>query len=108
MVNYVITSDSDAILTPHTLLHAVSTVRDFWGDGLLGFLGVPSSVYDQIRHSQSYYSEDERRMAGLQYYLQTLPGVSWRIAGELWYMEEHTTLETVRLYLPHNPGECVR
>ena len=61
----------------------------------------------QIRHSQSYSSEDAKRMAGLEYYLKTVPGASWgRIAGVLWHMKEHTALETVRKHLPHKPGEC--
>ena len=85
----------------------MSTVREFWGyDGLLYYLGVPSAVIEQIRSSQSYSSEDEKRVAGLQYYLQTVPGASWgRIAGVLWHMEEHTALETVREYLPHKHGK---
>ena len=97
----------DVSLTPHTLLHAVSTVRRLWNiGGLLQHLGVPGSVIFQINRSQSYSSEDEKRMAGLQYCLQTLPGVSWgRIAGVLWEMEEHTALETVRQYLPPKHGE---
>ena len=96
----------DASLTPHTLLPPLSTVRKFWLGGLLGWVGVPVSVMDQIIASQSYSSEDEKRVAGLQYYLQTLPGASWgRIAGALWYLEEHTALETVRQYLPHTHGE---
>ena len=94
----------DASLTPHTLLPPLSTVRELWD--LLSCLGVPVSVMDQIRASQSYSSEDEKRVAGLQYYLQTLPGASWvRIASALWFMEEHTALETVRQYLPHTHGE---
>ena len=100
----------DLSLTPETLFHAVSTVTDFWDDddGLLYYLTVPGPVRDQITASPSYSSEDETRMAGLQYYLQTVPGVSWgRIAGVLWYMEEHTALEIVRQYLPHKHGECV-
>ena len=98
----------DASLTPHTLLPPLSTVRKFWGiGGLLSNLLVPEPVMDQIRASQSYSSEDEKRVAGLQYYLQTVPGASWgRIAGVLWLMEEHTALETVRQYLPHTHGEC--
>ena len=85
----------------------MSTVREFWGYyGLLQYLGVPSAVIDQIISSQSYSSEDEKRVAGLQYYLQTVPGASWgRIAGVLWYVEEHTALETVREYLPHKHGK---
>ena len=97
----------DASLTPHTLLPPLSTVWEFWEyNGLLSYLGVPQSVIDQIRASQSYSNEDEKRVAGLQYYLQTLPGASWgTIASVLWYMEEHTALETVRQYLPHTHGE---
>ena len=64
------------------------------------------SVVNRIEHNQSYASEDEKVMAGLQYYLQTVPGVSWgRIAGVLWRLEEHTTLETVSQYLPPTLGE---
>ena len=99
----------DTSLTPHTLLHAVSTVRDFWEiNGLLYYLGVPYYVRLEIRDSPSYSSEDEKRTAVLQYSLQTLPGMSWgRIAGVLWRLEEHTALETVRQYLPHKPGDYI-
>ena len=83
----------------------MATVEYFW-DVLLEFLGVPRSVRDQIIASRPYSSEEEERVAGLQYCLQTVPGVSWgRIAGVLWYMEEHTALETVRQYLPHTHGQ---
>ncbi|CAI8046504.1 hypothetical protein GBAR_LOCUS25733 [Geodia barretti] len=97
---------TDDSLTPHSVARAVAIVRQFWGieleTGLLECLGVPVSVMSQIRDSRSYSSEEEKRVAGLQYCLQTVPGVSWgRIAGVLWYLEEHTALETVRQYLPH-------
>ena len=99
---------SDNSLTPHTLLHAVSTVRNFWVGGLLTYLGVPPSVQIEIRDSPSYSSEDDKRTAVLQYSLQTLPGMSWgKIAGVLWRLEEHTALETVRQYLPHKPGDYI-
>ena len=95
-------------LTPHTLLHAVSTVRSFWVGGLLILLGVPNSVRYEIRDSPSYSSEDDKMTAVLQYSLQTLPGMSWGIiAGVLWFLEEHTALETVRQYLPHKPGDYI-
>ena len=96
----------DDSLTPHTLLPAVSSVRLFWRRdddewGLLERLGVPYSVMDDIMASPSHSTEEEKRIAGLQYYLQTLPGASWEtIAGELWFMEEHTALEEVRQHLP--------
>ena len=99
----------DDSLTPHTLLPAVSTVTEFWTTdddvGLLERLFVPESVND-IRANPSYSTEEEKRIAGLQYYLQTVPGASWEmIAGVLWGMEEHTALEEVRKYLPSTHGE---
>ena len=103
----------DDSLTPHTLLPAVSTVTEFWETdddaeyaGLLQGLGVPHSVNDDIRANPSYPTEEEKRVAGLQYYLQTVPGALWeRLAGELWSLEEHTALEEVRQYLPSTHGE---
>ena len=99
----------DTSLTPHTLLHAVSTVRNFWDYGwLLTWLDVPDSVRNEIRASPSFSSEDEKKTAVLQYSIQTLPGMSWgKIAGVLWYLEEHTALEAVRQYLPHKPGDYI-
>ena len=85
----------------------MSSVGEFWDDdGLLYYLNVPDSLQDQIRGSLAYSSEEERRVAGIEYYLQTVPGASWgRVAGMLWYMGEHTALEAVRQYLPHKHGE---
>ena len=80
-------------------------MRVFW-DGLLDWLDVPLSVRDKIRDSSAYSSEEERRVVGIEYYLQTVPGASWgRVAGMLWYQGEHTALEAVRKYLPHKHGE---
>ena len=100
----------DDSLTPHTLLPAVSTVTEFWktddNGGLLKRLLVPDSVMDDIRANPSYSTEEEKRIVGLQYYLQTVPGASWEhIAGALWWMEEHTALEEVRQNLPSTHGE---
>ena len=100
----------DDSLTPHTLLPAVSTVTEFWDSddeyGLLERLSVPYSVMDDIRASPLYSTEEEKRIAGLQYYLHTVPSASWEnIAGVLWGLEEHTALEEVRQYLPPAHGE---
>ena len=74
--------------------------------GLLDELLVPKIVMDDIRANPSYSTEEEKRIAGLQYYLQTVPGASWeRIAGVLWQTQEHTALEGVRQYLPSTHGE---
>ena len=85
-------------------------MTEFWrtdgSDGLLDGLIVPDSVMDDIMANPSYSTEEEKKIAGLQYYLQTLPGASWEdIAGTLWFMEEHTALEEVRQYLPSAHGE---
>ena len=86
----------DITFTVYILLHAVSTVREFWDD-LLYYLGVPRAVIGQIKYCQSHSSEAEKRVAGLQYYLQTqtVPCASWwRIASVLWWMEEHAIYHT--------------
>ena len=81
-------------------------MRNFWYGGLLDWLGVPSSVQTQIKQNPSYSTEDEKKRAVLKYSLQTLPGMSWgRIAGVLWFLDEHTTLETVKKQLSHRPGK---
>ena len=89
---------------------AVSTVTRFWRSddewGLLERLDVHYSVMDDIRASPLYSTEEEKRIAGLQYYLHTVPSASWEdIAGVLWRLEEHTALEEVRQYLPPAHGE---
>ena len=85
----------------------MATVRHFWDvSGLLSFVGVPWSVREQIRASESYSSEEEMKLAVLQYCLQTVPGVSWGlIAGVCWRLNEHEALETVRKYLQDKHGQ---
>ena len=104
MILHVFTSDVS--ITPQKLLEMLSAVK-FWGvDGLLVHLGVPVSVVEQIKDSQSYTCEEEKRLAGLQYYLNTVPGASWAsIASVLWQLEEHSALTIVRQYLPPSHGK---
>ena len=92
----------------------MSTVTEFWRTddddyddlGMLERLLVPESVINDIMANPSYSTEEEKRIAGLQYYLQTVPGASWEnIAGALWQFEEHTPLEEVRQYLPSTHDE---
>ena len=100
----------DTSLTLDTLLHAVSTVTNFsiTESRLLPYLGVPSSVWNEIRANPSYSSEADKRKAVLQYSLQTLPGMSWgKIAGALWKLEEKTALKTVKQYLRHK-GDYIK
>ena len=82
------------------------SVGEFWDAGLLFYLDVPDSVQDQIRNSSAYSSEEEKRVAGVEYYLQTAPGASWgRVAGVLWFLGEHAALEAVKQFPPHKHGE---
>ena len=91
----------DESLTPKKLLHVFSDVSKFWDIGLWDWLGVPDSVWTQIRDCESYSSGDEKKMAVLQYCIHTLPGVSWgRIAGALWRLKEDKALKTIKQYLP--------
>ena len=91
----------DDSLTPHTLLPAVSTVTEFWRRdddeyGLLERLGVPYSVMYNIRASPLYSTEEEKRIASLQYYLHTVPSASWEeVAGVLWGLEEHRKSDNI-------------
>lgn len=94
----------DTSLTPDELLDALSTMdeSDFWN--VISLFGVPLSVKNEICKGQSDSCEKRRR--GLEYFLQTVPGVSWEmIAGVLWFKEEHMALKTVRRYLPHKQGD---
>ena len=81
----------------------MSSVTQFWEYGLPSLLGVPYSVRSQIRDSSAYSSEEEKRMAGVEYYLQTVPGASWgRVAGVLWFLGEHAALEAVKQFPPQS------
>ena len=95
-------STSDASLTPQNIFQATSNV-DY---GVLDLrLEVPYSVYLQINANPSYPTEEKRREAMIVYYLNTIPLASWAtLAGRLYRMEEHVSLEAVRKYLHHTTG----
>ena len=95
----------DASLTPHNILTTTSTV-DLYGLGsLYACLGLPVSVYYQIRDNLSY-STEEKREAVIAYFLNTIPLASWAtLAGPLYRKEENVSLEAVRKYLHHTTGQ---
>ena len=75
-------------------------------DGLVGFLGLPVSVYYQIRDNSSYSTEEEKREAMIAYFLNTIPLASWAtLAGGLYREEKSVSLEAVRKYLHHTTGQ---
>ena len=70
----------------------LSTVGQFWN--VLKYLRVPGTVIDQIKCRK--LGEVEEKVEGLRYYLETVPGASWgRIAGALWFAEEHEALKSI-------------
>ena len=95
----------DASLTSHNILTTTSTV-DLGLGGLYACLGLPGSVYIQIRDNSSYSTEEEKREAMIAYFLNTIPLASWAtLAGGLYREEKNVSLEAVRKYLHHTTGQ---
>ena len=70
-------------------------------------LGVPVSVRNEIRDSTDYKTEEEKKAALLQYFLDHVPMASWQtVAGALHYREEKAALQMVQPFLPPS-GESV-
>ena len=101
---------ADPTLTINNLLQALASV-DGWfslgcgnvyGDGL----GIPGAVCHEIEDSADYQTEEEKKKAMLLYYLRTVPQPSWQtVAGALYWREEVTALEAVKVFLKHTPGQ---
>ena len=96
----------------HTHCYLLCPLWDSSGGVILMMRGycrcfVSPSQWWMVSGPVHHTPQKKRRIAGLQYYLQTLPGASWeKIAGVLWRMEEHTALEEVRQHL-HPYGQWV-
>ena len=70
-------------------------------------LGVPPSVLVEVRDSTDYKTEEEKKAALLQYFLENVPMASWQtVAGALHYWEEKKALQMVQAFLPPS-GESV-
>ena len=75
-------------------------------DDLNRALGVPDSVYPQIKANPSYSTQEERREAMILYFLNNIPLASWAtLAGRLYRKEQSVSLEAVRKYLHHTTGQ---
>ena len=86
----------------------MTSVKDWYplGDYDYG-LGVPGSVRNEIRVSTDYKTEEEKKAALLQYFLDNAPMASWQtVAGALHYWEEEEALQMVQPFLPPS-GESV-
>ena len=95
-------STSDTSLTPQNIFQATSDVNSVY---LRSCLQVPYSVYCQINANPSYPTEDKRKAAVIVYYLNTIPLASWAtLAGGLYEVQKHVSLEAVRKYLHHTTG----
>ncbi|CAI8025213.1 hypothetical protein GBAR_LOCUS14586 [Geodia barretti] len=92
---------TDVSLTTRSVMQALSCVTQFWGGGVVDYLGLTWSVMDRLRYEGEYPCEQARKEAAIEYCLKTQPGMSWgKIAGVLWQLKEKKALENVRKYLP--------
>ena len=84
----------------------MASVEEWYDLGWLdGGLDAPQSVCDEISDSTAYQTEEEKKEALLDYYLDTVPMASWpSVAGALHYMEEKTALQAVKNFLQHTPA----
>ena len=71
-------------------------------------LGVPGTVCNEIRDSRAYQTEDEQKVALLQYYLDNVAMASWQsVAGVLHRREEKTALQIVKVFLTPAAGQSI-
>ena len=71
-------------------------------------LGVPDAVRNEIRASRAYQTDDEQKVALLQYYLDNVVMASWQsVVGALHWMEEKTALQIVKVFLTPAAGQSI-
>ena len=92
----------DASITLHRVYQVTSAVAY----GVLDdCLEVHDSVRCQINANPAYPTEEKKRDALIAYFLHSLPHASWAmLAGLLYYMEQHSSLEAAIEYLQHTTG----
>ena len=101
-------SSSDPTLNLHNLCLVMTSVKDWFSLGSYHYgLGVPNSVCHEIYRSTDYKTEEEKKAALLQYFLENVPMASWQtVAGALHWREEKKALQMVQPFLPPS-GESV-
>ena len=101
-------SSSDPTLNLHNMCLVMTSVKDWHSLGeFVPGLGVPISVRDEIRDSTDYKTEEEKKAALFQYFLDNVPMASWKtVAGALHWREEEKALQMVQAFLPPS-GESV-
>ena len=71
-------------------------------------LGVPYAVLNEIRANRAYQTDDEQKVALLQYYLDNMAMASWQsVAGALHWREEKTALQIVKIFLTPAAGQSI-
>ena len=71
--------------------------------GFSSNLGVPGPILDDIQ--LRYSTDDQRKLAVVEYYLHYAPGASWsHLAGELYYREQEGALQHIQRYLQRPAG----
>ena len=86
----------------------MTSVKDWYSLGDYNFgLGVPLSVCNEILASTDYKTEEEKKAAFFEYFLDNVPMASWQtVAGALHRREEKKALQMVKAFLPPS-GESV-
>ena len=95
------TSYADPTLTIYNLSIVMASIKDWYNLGQSdGGLCIPFAVRNEIRTSTAYQTEKEKKMALLLYYLHNVPTASWQsVAGALYFKEEVTVLQAVKVFL---------
>ena len=92
---------ADPTLTINNLRQVTASVKNWYYLGQdYGSLNVPGAVCVDIRDSNDYKTEEEKKKALLVYYLLTMPMASWpSVAGALHRREEKTASQAVQVFL---------
>ena len=87
----------------------MASVKNWYDLGNYDYgLGVPEAVCNEIRDSRAYQTDDEQKVALLQYYLDNVVMASWQsVAGALHRKEEKTALQIVKVFLPPAAGQSI-
>ena len=98
---------ADPTLNIDNLRLVMVSVKNWYLLGMYGgVLNVPVAVFDDIRSSHVYKTEEEKKEALLLHYLLNSPKASWQhIVGALHYWEEVTALKAAKAFLKYTRGQ---
>ena len=105
----ILSPNADPTLNIKNLCKVMEPVTDWYSMGNYAYgLCVPPAVLDEIRDSADYPTEEEKKKALIQYYLDNVAMASWHnVAGALHYMEEKEALQAANEFLVVPAGESM-